>query len=181
MTIVIADKTNKGKVVFGADSRLTADTYISKTTKPKIKKVRGYLIGYAGECSIGELFLESYEPPRVATLSTLRKSLIEFLKLHLSINDNNVIDSVGSGIEGLISTGGRLWHLNITNNEDKPNTPSIYLVESIFPYIIGDGSLYGLGAYSVLRGKIKYKIKETIKTVAKLCNSVDDNIDILEN
>jgi ATP-dependent protease HslVU (ClpYQ) peptidase subunit len=186
MTVIIADKTRNGTVVIGADSRETiGEVGISLSAVPKIKRLGHYILGGAGDGGLAELLIESWKIPACPHLITgdfiqrnVRRSLLEFLQSHHIVDDHfNFIIPKESEADFLLVIDNRMWHIALTNNE-KGN--GIDFLECSFPYAIGSGADFSLGALYALTGKTEQRIKKAIEITSLLCNSVDNNVIILK-
>lgn len=145
----IVDRSlNTPRVLMGADSGASDSDLMTPIMDPKIQKNGKYLIGYAGETGLGQLFhvYDFPEPPQS------QKDLLKFMRTKFALAYKNAInlyspstspsDDKDGGVSALIAVRGRLFEFN---SED-------FQFNEYYECAIGSGAHFAFGSLYTTRG-----------------------------
>ena len=110
---ILAGLTHNGKVYLGADRAMSDSNFISPLSKPKIRKVGPYIIGYSGSLGTGQLTTFATYPDintsnleawmRMSFCGALQRAAEEY-KIDINTDEN--------GADLLVGIQGRLFEIS---------------------------------------------------------------------
>jgi ATP-dependent protease HslVU (ClpYQ) peptidase subunit len=174
MTCIAALKAN-GKVYMAGDRGASTDDSIMHISKPKIKIIGPYLIGYAGTME-GQKIQYSFDPPRPHPEEDLDIFMhTTFLKYLKDFYEEWWVEtSKDSELEMLISIEDKLY---------EHSSSDMSMNEFSSPFLsIGSGSPFAMGYLSaVLSTKISPEkmVEGAVKTAIKFSPTCSGTVDIL--
>jgi len=145
----IVDKSSSTpRVLMAADSGASDTELMTPIMDPKIQRNGKYLIGYAGETGLGQLFhVIDFPDPTVSN-----KELLKFMRTRFALAYKNAIniyspstspaDDKDGGVSALIAVRGRLFEFN---SED-------FQFNEYYEGAIGSGSHFAFGSLYTTRG-----------------------------
>lgn len=182
MTCIVSSKLKNGKLILGAERRITGSSGMYRSPVPKIEKRQGILIGAAGHSYTGAIIQSTFIfPTRDSGVSSLdylytilMPSLVSYLRstsiMHPTENRLNVeTDDDDAGISVLLGLDHQLFEIMI----DSTN----FAIEPVpTTYAIGTGGSYALGAMTVMH-KSKISVPNRIKEAIRIASLYDHHCD----
>lgn len=182
MTVIVASKLKNGKLVLGADRRITSSAGKYRSPVPKIEKRQGLIIGAAGDSYAGAIVQSiCIFPARDQALSTLEYLYISVMPelvrqlrvnniMHPADNRLNVeLDNEDAGISVLLGLDNKLFEIMIDSR--------LFAIEPVpTPYAIGSGAPYALGAMTAM-DKSKISVPNRIKEAIRIASVYDQHCD----
>lgn len=182
MTCIVTSKLKNGKLIMGAERRITSSTGMYRSPVPKIEKRQGVLIGAAGHSYTGAIIQSTFIfPDRSAgetslnyLYTVLMPSLVSYLRgisiMHPMENRLNVeISDQDAGISVLLGLDHMLFEIMI----DSTN----FAIEPVpTPYAVGSGGSYALGAMTAM-SKSKISVPNRIKEAIRIASLHDSHCD----
>jgi ATP-dependent protease HslVU (ClpYQ) peptidase subunit len=181
MTCLVAIKNTKGKIVMGADRRISwGSSHYQESKYSKVKKDNGSIFAFCGSCVLGNLIVNVMKRPKILSdidvyvYYTLSNKIKSFLIERGFGKDKDLNVPEDMDLQVLIAIGGRLFLLEINHN-------IIQIDESNIPYCSGSGGHVAWGSLLSTENSsmsAKDRVKLAIVVSSKVVHSVDDNPDI---
>jgi len=174
MTCIAALKAN-GKVYMAGERGASTDETILHLSKPKIKTIGPYVIGFAGSMD-GQRFVYSFDPPKPHPDEDLDVFMnTKFLRYLREFYEDWWVDtSKDSELSLLIAIKDRLYEHNASD---------MSLNEFSSPFVsIGSGSSFAMGylsATGVTKGSPEKRVEAAVKTAIKFSPTCSGTVDIL--
>jgi ATP-dependent protease HslVU (ClpYQ) peptidase subunit len=174
MTCIAALKAN-GKVYMAGERGASTDNTIMHLSKPKVKAVGPYIIGFAGSMD-GQRLMYSFDPPKPYPDEDLDVFMnTKFLRYLRDFYDEWWVDtSKDSELSLLIGIRDRLY---------EHSSSDMSLNEFSSPFVsIGSGSDFATGylsATGITKATPENRVEAAVKTAIKFSPTCSGTIDIL--
>jgi ATP-dependent protease HslVU (ClpYQ) peptidase subunit len=174
MTCIAALKAN-GRVYMAGERGASTDDTILHISKPKVKTVGPYIIGFAGSMD-GQRLLYSFDPPKPYPDEDLDAFMnTKFLRYLRDFYDEWWVDT-GKDAELSLLIG-------IKDKLYEHNASDMSLNEFSSPFIsIGSGSSFAMGhlsATAMAKGSPENRVEAAVKTAIKFSPTCSGSVDIL--
>jgi ATP-dependent protease HslVU (ClpYQ) peptidase subunit len=174
MTCIAALKAN-GKVYMAGERGASTEDTILHLTKPKIKSIGPYVIGFAGSMD-GQKIYYSFDPPKPYPEEDLDAFMnTKFLKYLREFYDDWWVDTAkDSELSLLIGIKDKLYEHNASD---------MSLNEFSSPFVsIGSGAHFAMGylsATSITKTTPEKRVEGAVKTAIKFSPTCSGTVDIL--
>lgn len=174
MTCIVGLKAN-GKVYMAGERAASTDDTILHLSKPKVKAVGPYIIGFAGSMD-GQRLTYSFDPPKPYPDEDLDVFMnTKFMKYLREFYEEWWVDtSRDAELSLLIGIKDKLYEHNASD---------MSLNEFSSPFVaIGSGSPFAMGhlsATAMAKGSPENRVESAVKTAIKFSPSCSGTVDII--
>jgi ATP-dependent protease HslVU (ClpYQ) peptidase subunit len=174
MTCIAALKAN-GKVYMAGERGASTDDTIMHLSKPKVKMVGPYIVGFAGSMD-GQRLIYAFDPPKPHADEDLDMFMnTKFLRYLREFYDEWWVDtSKDSELSLLIAIKDKLYEHNASD---------MSLNEFSSPFVsIGSGSSFAMGylsATGITKASPEKRVEGAIKTAIKFSPTCSGTVDII--